>query len=85
MNAETLTTHFQSLCEKRELAALNCVNAIQFVLSVFEAQEFEKSRTCLEDALDLYKQADQRITEFHVQNANQSAQGESHDGNRTAA
>lgn len=76
---------FQTLCEKRECAALNCVNAIQFVLSMLEAQTFDDSRAMLQRALDLYKEADQRITEFHVQNANPSAQGDSHNGNRTAA
>lgn len=82
---DSTLAEFQRLCEKRECAALNCVNAIQFVLSVFEAQTFEESREMLQRALHLYQQADHEITDFHVRNANQSAQGESHNGNSTAA
>jgi hypothetical protein len=82
---DSALSEFQRLCDKRECAALNCVNAIQFVLSMFEAQTFEQSREMLQRALDLYKEADRRITECHVQNANQSAQGEPNNGNRTAA
>lgn len=59
----------QSLLEKRDLMAYNCVNAIQFVLSVFEAQDFEQSREYLEAALDRHKKADDAVTEFHQQYA----------------
>ena len=75
---------FQRLCDRRDVAALNCVNAIQFVLAVWEAQTFAESRQMLEDALAGHKCADQAITEFHRQHklANQK---ENHDGNRSAA
>ena len=58
------------LLERRELSALNCVGAIQFVLSVFEAQEFDKSRQYLQDALDQHKAADRAIAEFHLRHVN---------------
>jgi hypothetical protein len=56
---------FQRLYDSRELAALNCVNAIQFVLAFFEAQDFEGARKHLQHALDQHKAADDAITEFH--------------------
>jgi hypothetical protein len=62
---------FQRLYDRREMAALNCVNAIQFVLAVFpstgKAQDLERSRQILQNALDEHKQADDAITEFHAQ------------------
>jgi hypothetical protein len=58
---------FQELCDRRDLAAYNCANAIQFCLSIFEAQDFEKSREHLQNALDGYKQADDAVTAFHLE------------------
>jgi len=55
----------QRLTERRDLSAYNCVNAIRDVLNFFEAQDFEQSRQMLQDALDLHKDADRAITEFH--------------------
>ena len=77
-----LAQEFQRLCDRRDLAALNCVNAIQFVLSVWEAQEFERSRSMLERALDLHKRADDAISEFHKSISEKENQS---DGNRSAA
>jgi hypothetical protein len=56
---------FQRLYDSRELAALNCVNAIQFVLAMFEEKEFAKARPHLQHALGLHKEADDAITEWH--------------------
>jgi hypothetical protein len=80
MGAETLA-EFQMLFDRRELATLNCVNAIQFVLAVFEAQEFEESRRMLADALNQYRAADDAITAFHVR----ITKKENTNGNRSAA
>lgn len=80
-NSEQLTLEFQRLSELRDLAAYNCVNAIQFVLAVFEAQEFERSRQMLQEALDAHKRADEAITEFHVRLSRKPAsqpKGDSH-------
>ena len=63
---EKALAEFQTLSEKRDLAAWNCVNAIQFVLAFFEANEFERSREILQEALDLHKKADQAIADFHL-------------------
>ena len=87
--AETVTSaplgsEFQRLCDRRDLAAYNCVNAIQFVVSVWEAQDFEQSKEMLQRALDLHKEADQTITEFHVRHAQKSTKGDSSNGNRSA-
>ena len=64
MSAAWEATEFQRLCERRDLMALNCVNAINFVLLMFEAQNFERSREHLQHALDQHKEADLAITEF---------------------
>lgn len=55
----------EALIEHRDLMAFNCVGAIQFVLLVFEAQDFERSQVYLREALEMYKDADNAITEFH--------------------
>lgn len=60
---------FQRLQDSRDLMAYNCVNAIQFVLAFFEAQDFEGARKHLQHALDQHKAADDAITEFHKQQA----------------
>lgn len=73
---------FQILCDRRDLSAYNCVNAIQFVLSVFEAQDFEQSREYLQAALELHKQADDAITEFHLRISFKEKQS---DGNASKA
>lgn len=57
--------NFAELCMRRDLAAYNCVGAIQFVLSNFEAQDFEEAETHLRRALNLFQRADQSITEYH--------------------
>lgn len=62
---------FQRLCEQRDLAALNCVHAVQFVLAVFEAQDFADARQHLERALELHQQADQAVSEFHLSHIQQ--------------
>ena len=62
---EKLLAEFQRLSEKRDLAAYNAVNAIQFVLSFWEAQTFEDSRQMLQAALEQFQQSDREITEFH--------------------
>lgn len=72
--ADLSATAFQKRYDQRELAALNCVNAVQFVLSVFEAQDFEQSREMLQRALDGYRQADDAITEFHSQLKKENSQ-----------
>lgn len=76
---------FQTLCEKRELAALDCVNAVQFVLAFFEVQDFEQSRTILQTALDAHKHADDAIAAFHQRLRLNSTKENQPDGNRSAA
>jgi len=63
---------FESLCSARELAAIHCVSAIQFVLCVFEAQDFEQARQILAEALSVYKRADQTIANFHLSRIQQA-------------
>lgn len=77
--AESLA-QFQRLTDRRELAALHCVNAIQFVLAVFEAQTFAESRQMLQDALDQHRAADDAVTQFL-----NTHKGELHHGNANAA
>lgn len=79
MANEILKDEFQKLYDRRELATWNCVNAVQFVLWAFEAQDFEQTREMLQRAFDGYKQADDAITEFHSQLKKEN----STDGNRT--
>jgi hypothetical protein len=55
----------EALKAQRDLSAYNCVNAIQFCLLFFEAQDFEGSRKHLQDAFDKHREADDAITEFH--------------------
>jgi hypothetical protein len=78
-----LVQEFQTLYEKRELAALDCVNAVQFVLAFFEVQDFEQSRTILQTALDAHKRADDAIAAFHARISEKENQ--SHGNNRSAA
>jgi len=73
---------FQILCDRRDLSAYNCANAIQFVLSFFEAQDFEQSREYLQSALDQHQEADDAITEFHLRISLKEKQS---DGHRTTA
>lgn len=61
----TSASLFAELCMQRDLAAYNCVGAIQFVLSNFEVHDFEQTEKHLRHALDLFVHADQRITDFH--------------------
>lgn len=69
----------EKLIEHRDLMAFNCVGAIQFVLLVFEAQDFERSQVYLREALEMYKDADQAITEFHRTHAlNLKKENQSH-------
>lgn len=82
MANETLPAEFQRLCERRDLAAYNCVNAIQFVLAMFEAQTFEQSREYLQLALEQHKEADLEVTRFIRIHLEQEKQN---DGNRSAA
>jgi hypothetical protein len=62
--ANTLA-EFQTLCDRRDQAAYSVVLVLQVVLGFWEAQDFETSRRRLQDALDQYREADRRLTQFH--------------------
>jgi hypothetical protein len=73
---------FETLLQRRELAAVTCVTAIQFVLLMFEAQDFEPARKYLQDALDQHKAIDQAIAAFHARHFKKENQS---DGNRSSS
>lgn len=74
----------QYLIDQREIALLNCPNAIQFVLSMFEAQDFEQSRKYLQDAFDQFQLADRNLAKFQLQEVQSIRRGEKDHGNRAA-
>jgi hypothetical protein len=49
----------------RDRAAHSVVLVVQVVLGFWEAQDFETSRRRLQDALDLYREADRRMKGDH--------------------
>jgi hypothetical protein len=55
---------FQTLSRDRDQAAHTVVLVVQVVLGFWEAQDFEVSRRRLQDALDLYREADRRLSQF---------------------
>jgi hypothetical protein len=55
---------FQTLSRDRDQAAHTVVLVLQVVLGFWEAQDFEISRRRLQDALDLYREADRRLSQF---------------------
>lgn len=73
-----ILAEFEKLQERRELAAVHCVSAIQFVLLMFEAQDFEPARKHLQDALDQHKAADAAISEFHARISKKENQSHGH-------
>lgn len=74
----------QTLNDQRDIALLNCANAIQFVLAMFEAQDFEQSRKYLQDALDQFQLADRNLAKFQIQEVQSIRRGEKDHGNRAA-
>lgn len=58
------SNQFQKLCDQKDLAAYACAATVEFVLLGFEAEDFEKARTHLQQALDRYNQAERAIAEF---------------------
>jgi hypothetical protein len=81
-----LARELEILSNKRELAALNCVNAIQFVLLMFEADDFNRARQHLQEALDGHKKADDAVSEFHVRLSHQlKKENQSHGRNQSVA
>jgi hypothetical protein len=56
---------FQTLSRDRDRAAHAVVLVVQVVLGFWEAQDFEVSRRTLQDALNLYREADRRMKGDH--------------------
>ena len=75
---------FQSLTEKRELAAFRCVSTVKVALLFFESELFEQTQEQLRRAVAEFDAADQAITAFHKRHATSEKESTSH-GNRTAA
>lgn len=82
---------FQSLMEKRELAAFRCVSAVKVALCWFEAELYQNTEEHLRRAVAEFDAADQAILAFHKKHASSqqattsSHQKEHSDGNRSAA
>lgn len=64
--AETFA-EFQSLSNARDLAAYQAVGAAQMALAYLNLADAEKAQRILLESLTRYREADQRITEFHQQ------------------
>lgn len=75
-----LLAEFQSLLDKRELAAVRLVGTVDSVISFFEAQDYEQALFQLKRARDEYNAVDRQISEFH-----KSHTGDNRHGNRTNA